>query len=113
MGTMAKGKYLRITPRKLRGVADLVRDRDVSDAFSILSVTKKRGCLFVEKVLKSAVANAQNNLDNPVDIDKLYVKEIFVDDGPMRKQWLPRAMGRATIVKKRSSHLTVNLDERT
>jgi large subunit ribosomal protein L22 len=114
MNNVVKSKFLKITPRKLRGVINLVRGKNINKAIAILTVTKKRGCFFVERALKNAVANMQNNSkpEDKVDTDSLYIKEAFVDEGPSLKRWLPRAMGRATEVKKRMSHLTIKLEEK-
>ena len=110
METVAKARYLKISPVKLRSVADLVRGKNINKAFGTLAVTQKKGCLFVDRALKNAVNNIQNkDVDNSLDVDALYIKEIFVDEGPSLKRWMPRAMGRATKIKKRTSHLTVCL----
>jgi large subunit ribosomal protein L22 len=113
MKTIAKAKYLKISPQKLRSVADLIRGKNINNAFSILMVTKKKGCLFIKNLLKNAVNNIQqkDSMDN-LDIDKLYVEEIYVDGGPVAKRWMPRAMGRATKIRKRTSHLTLCLVEK-
>ncbi|MBU0650525.1 50S ribosomal protein L22 [bacterium] len=115
MEFIAKGRYLRVAPRKMQAVATLIRGKNINTAFNILAVTKKRSCYFIEQVLKSAVANSKDSgqhPDNKVDEDKLYVKEIYVGEGPSIKRWLPRAMGRATMVKKRMSHVTIKLEEK-
>lgn len=113
MEFVARSRYLRISPRKLRGVIDLVRGKNINTAFNILAVTKKRGCALAKQTLKSAVSNSERKLNvegkEHADIDKLYVKEIYVDQGPTQKRWLPRSMGRATKILKRSCHLTVKL----
>ena len=113
MEFVGKAKYLKITPRKLRCVIDLVRGKNVNKAFNVLTVTNKRGCSFVEEVLKNAVNSSQNikkeETQEHIDVDHLYIKEIYADEGPTQKRWLPRAMGRATEILKRTSHLTVKL----
>lgn len=107
---MAKAKNVRIAPRKVRVVADLIRGKDVQDALALLSFTPKRAAQVVGKVVKSAAANAENNLDlNP---DQLYVAQAYVDVGPTLKRWHPRQRGQAFEIKKRSSHVTVVVRER-
>lgn len=101
-------KYLRVTPRKLRLVADLVRGKNVNEAISLLKFTPKAGAKPALKAIQSAVANVVNRDDSrEVNPDTLFVRTIFVDEGPTLKRFLPRAMGRATPIRKRMSHLTV------
>ena len=102
-------KYVRIAPRKVRIVMDLIRGKDVDDAFAILKFTPKRGARLLEKVLKSAVANAENNFD--MDADKLYVSTCFVDQGPTLKRIHPRSRGQAFSILKHTSHITVMVAE--
>jgi large subunit ribosomal protein L22 len=102
-------RHARISPRKVRLVADIVRDKQVGEALGMLQFTKKRGAGIVRKVIESAVANASQSAG--VDADRLHVAAITVDEGPTLKRWLPRAMGRATRVRKRTSHITVFVDE--
>ncbi|MFC1888158.1 50S ribosomal protein L22 [Thermodesulfobacteriota bacterium] len=109
MQVNAKARFLRIAPRKVRLVIDMVRGKKVGDALSILQFTQKRGAKVVSKLLNSAVANAENQGD--IDIDTLYIKKIFVDQGPTLKRFKPRAMGRATMIQKKTSHISVILDE--
>ena len=109
MESKAVAKYVRIAPRKVRVVMDLIRGKNVAEAFAILKFTPKAGAEVVEKVLRSAVANAENNFD--IDVDKLYVKTAFADQGPTLKRFQPRARGRAMQILKRSSHITIILDE--
>jgi large subunit ribosomal protein L22 len=109
METKAIAKYIRISPQKARLVVDLVRGEKVEDARKILQFTRKYAAGIVSKVLKSAVANAKQNPN--IDESILYVKEIFVDQGPTLKRWRARAQGRAASIKKRMSHITVILDE--
>ena len=106
----AGGKYVRIAPRKVRVVMDLIRGKNVAEAFAILKFTPKAGADVVEKVLRSAVANAENNFD--MDVDKLYVKTAFVDQGPTLKRIHPRSRGQAFKILKRTSHVTVIVDEK-
>lgn len=110
MEAKAIAKTVRIAPRKVRLVVDLIRGKNVADAAAILRLTPKSSSVVVEKVLKSAAANAVNNLK--MDQSLLYVKEIFVDEGPTLKRYLPRAKGSGNRILKRTSHITVVLEER-
>lgn len=103
-------KYARITPRKARRVTDLIRGRSASDALISLRYMPYRGAVIIAKLLKSAMANAEQK-DRHADIDKLKIKTILVDQGPVMKRMEPRAMGRANIIRKRSSHITIILSE--
>ncbi len=109
MEAKAITKYLRISPRKLRLVVDAVRYKPVADAFAILQNLKKKGSEMVAKTLKSAAANAKVK---KMDENQLYVREIKADGGPSLKRYMPRSMGRADVILKRMSHLTVVLGER-
>lgn len=109
MEAKAVARYVRTSPQKARLVVDLIRGRRVEEAQKILTFTKKRAAKVVSKVLKSATANARQNPN--IDEKILYVKEIFVDQGPSLKRWRARAQGRAAAIKKRMSHVTVVLDE--
>lgn len=109
MEAKAQAKYIRISPQKARLVADLVRGKKVEEAKSILTFTRKKAAGIIGKVLKSAVANATQNPG--IDEDILFVKTIFVDQGPSLKRWRARAQGRVAPIKKRMSHITVILDE--
>ena len=102
-------RNVRVSPRKARLVADLVRGKGVSDAIDTLRMMNKKTAPMVSKLIKSAMANATNK--STVDIDRLVVSEIFVNDGPTLKRYLPRAQGRATPLRKRSSQITVKLKE--
>lgn len=104
-------RFVRVPPRKARLVIDLIRDRDVEEALAIMRFTPKRAARVVEKVLRSAVANAQHN-HGAREVGRLFVKRAVVDEGPRWKRWVPRAMGRATPIQKRTSHITIVLDER-
>jgi len=106
----AIAKYVRIAPRKVRIVMDLIRGKEVADAFAILKFTPKRGATLIEKVLKSAVANAENNFD--MDSDKLFISKCFVDGGPTIKRYHPRSRGQAFSILKRTSHITVVVSEK-
>ena len=103
MEAKAVAKYIRISPRKAAQVADLVRGKSVGEAYAILKFTPNKGAAIIEQVLKSAVANAEHNYN--MDVDKLYVSTIFVDQGPSLKRFKPRAMGRADgIMEKNQSY---------
>ena len=110
METRAVAKYIRITPRKVRIVLDLIRGKNVAEAFAILKFTPKAGADVVEKVLRSAVANAENNFD--MDADKLFVKTAYADQGPTLKRIHPRSRGQAFKILKRTTHVTIVVDEK-
>jgi large subunit ribosomal protein L22 len=105
----AKAKFVRTAPRKARMVTELVKGKGVGEALNILAFTKKAPAKIVAKLLKSAVANADQV--KSVDIDQLFIKRISVDQGPTMKRYRPRAMGRATMIRKRMSHITVVLED--
>ena len=110
MEARAFNRNLRITPQKMRLVVDMVRGKDVGEALALLDHLPKKGASIVSKTLRSVVANAENT--QSVDVDRLYIKTIAVDGGSVMKRFMPRAHGRATVVRKRTSHLTVVVDER-
>jgi len=110
MEARATSRFTRITAQKARLVVDMIRGKSVETALGILEYTPKRGARLVSKTLKSAVANAEHG--QRVDVDALYVKRAWVDEGPTAKRFTPRAHGRATPIFKRSSHITVIVDER-
>lgn len=110
MEAKAVAKYIRMSPQKVKLVVDLIRGRDVENARNILKFTRKYAAGIVEKTLNSAIANARQNPN--IDEDILYVKSVYVDQGPSLKRWRARAQGRAAAIKKRTSHITVVLDER-
>jgi len=110
MEVTAKARYIRVSPRKARLVTDLVRGKKVGEALSVLAFTHKAFAKTLTKLIHSAVANAQQN--KQMDVDTLMVKRISVDGGPTLKRFMPRAQGRATMIRKRTSHITVVLDER-
>jgi large subunit ribosomal protein L22 len=115
MKAHAIAKGVRMSPRKMRLVIDQIRGQDVNDAYSILQFSKKKASASIDKVLRSAVANATYKADEAgetLDVDSLYVSEAFVDEGRTLRRWRPRAYGRATPVLKRSSHVTVVVDTR-
>ena len=109
MEAKAITRYLRISPRKLRLVIDAVRSKRVAEAFAILQTLKKKGAHLVAKTLKSAQANANVK---KMDENRLYVRTIKADGGPTMKRYMPRSMGRADVILKRMSHLTIILGER-
>jgi len=109
MEIRAAVKFIRVSPRKIRLVMDQVRGRKVEEALNILSFAPQKGARILKKLINSAVANAEQNSD--VDVDLLYVKRIYADEGPTMKRWRPRAQGRATRINKRTSHLTIIVDE--
>ncbi len=105
----AIAKYIRMTPRKVRAVIDLIRGKSVNEALAILANTPRAATKPVMKVLKSAIANAENNMN--LSQDNLYVAEAYADQGPTLKRIRPRARGMAYMIRKRTSHITVVLDE--
>jgi large subunit ribosomal protein L22 len=109
METKAQAKFIRIAPQKVQVLVPAVKGRKVEEAIALLRFLPRKGARILYRVLHSAVANAGQN---KVDIDTLYVKKIMVDKGPTMKRWMPRAMGRATPILKRTSHITVILEER-
>ncbi|HUS92119.1 MAG TPA: 50S ribosomal protein L22 [Phycisphaerae bacterium] len=104
MAWMAKHRYARISPQKVRLVIDLIRGREVQDALNVLKFTPNRAAGMIGKVLTSAVANAN---EAEADVDRLYVEEAYVDEGPTIKRWQPKDRGRAHPILKRTSHITV------
>lgn len=109
MEVKAVTRYVRIAPRKVRIVTELVKGKPAEEALTILKFLPKKAARLVSKTLQSAVANAEQNPN--IDVDTLYIKRIYVDGGPSMKRWRARAMGRATRILKRSSHITIILDE--
>ncbi len=110
MVAKAQARFIRIAPRKARLVMDLIRGQDVDNALSVLRFTPRKGAKIIEKVLNSAVANAQHNHD--MNKGELFVAQGFVDEGPVLKRFRPRAQGRASRIRKRTSHITLILEER-
>jgi large subunit ribosomal protein L22 len=104
-GTRAVLRYARVSPYKVRAVVDVIRGKPVGEATDLLRFLERDAAIMVEKVLRSAVANASNN--DHLDPEELYVSACYVDEGPTAKRWRPRARGRATRIRKRSSHITV------
>ena len=108
MQATAKATYIRIAPRKVQIVLDLIRGEDVEKAMAILKYTPKAACEVVSKLLKSAVANAENK---DMDTSRLVVSECYVNQGPTLKRIRPRAQGRAFRINKKTSHITLVLKE--
>jgi large subunit ribosomal protein L22 len=104
----AVARYVRIAPRKARLVADEIRGKSLPEAQALLRFTNKRAAQILGDVVGSAAANAEHNDD--ADTDELFVREILVNEGPTIKRYQPRAMGRATMIRKRTSHITVRLE---
>jgi len=111
MPYQAKHKFARIAPRKARLVLDLVRGRTVDDAIAMLHFSKKRAAVLVAKVIRSAVANANEQSAAPIR-NTLYVKEAWADPGPTMKRFQPKDRGKAYPIMKRTSHLVVTVDEK-
>jgi large subunit ribosomal protein L22 len=109
MEARAITKFIRVSPRKVRLVVDQIRGKGVEEALAILKFVPKRSAGIVAKTVRTAVANAENT--QSVDVDRLYIKQVKVDEGGMWKRFTPRAQGRATKIRKRLSHITVILDE--
>jgi large subunit ribosomal protein L22 len=109
MEAKAVARFVRISPRKVRLIMDEIRGRKVEEALRLLTYSPQKGATLLKKLIDSAVANASANAE--IDVDTLFIKRIFADEGPSWKRFQPRAMGRATRIKKRTSHLTVILDE--
>ncbi|NLZ27496.1 MAG: 50S ribosomal protein L22 [Firmicutes bacterium] len=109
MEAKAKANYIRIAPRKVREVIDLIRNKPVNEARAILSYNQRRAARTINKILNSAVANAENNFD--MNQHNLYVAEAYVDEGPIMKRVRPRARGRRHLIRKRTSHITMVLKE--
>ena len=108
METRAAAKYIRISPRKVRLVMDQLRGKKVEEALNLLNFAPQKSAYIVKKLLSSALANAEENSE--IDVDTLFIKSIYADEGPTLKRFRPRAMGRATRIRKRTSHLTVILE---
>jgi large subunit ribosomal protein L22 len=110
MEARAEARYIRVSPQKARLVVDLIRGRNAGEALNILRSTNKRIAPAVEKVLRSAIANAQNRTTD-VDVDKLVVLEAYVNEGPRTKRVRPAPMGRAYRYQRRSAHIAVTVAE--
>jgi len=110
MEAQAKLRNVRLSPRKARLVVDLVRGKGIQDAMNILQFSPQKTAPILSKLLKSAVANAEQK--GVSDVDTLFVKTVMVDQGPVLKRFMPRAQGRASRIRKPTSHITVVLDEK-
>ena len=110
MEIKAKAKYIHTSPKKIRLVLDLIRGMDTEAALKQLQFTNKKACGPISKLLNSAIANATNNFN--LDKSNLLIKEIRGDDGPTLKRWRPRAFGRATPIRKRTTHISIILAEK-
>lgn len=110
MEVKASLKYARVGAQKARLIADMIRNKDVNFALETLTFAKQKPAGIVKKLLKSAVANAGQK--SVVDVDRLYVKSIWVDAGPVMKRFVPKAQGRAAEIRKKTSHINLVLDER-
>ena len=111
---IARAKWLRIAPRKVRLVVDLIRGKKVSEARAILLYTVKRGAPIVSKVLESAVANAESAAAEKrerISTDDMIVSKVYVDEGPTQKKFRPQPRGRATRIRKRASHVTLAISD--
>ena len=111
MESTARLRYLRITPRKVRVVADLIRGKKVDQALAQLAFVEKRAAEPLAKLLRSAVANAEVASKNQVDVDRLWVTSLMVDQGPSLRRFMPRAMGRAFKVLKKTSHIALTISD--
>lgn len=109
MSVVAKLRYLRIAPRKVRLVADLIRGKKVSEALTLLEFLPKKASPVFIKLLKQAIANAKHNFQ--LDEPNLYISKILVDEGPKLKRWMPRARGQAYEIQKKTSHIALFLGE--
>jgi large subunit ribosomal protein L22 len=107
---IARARYVRATPMKVRRVVDLIRGRSAEDALNVLRFAPQAASEPVAKVVASAVANAENNLD--LDPETLWISQVYVDEGPQLKRFRPRAQGRAYRIRKRTSHITVEVESR-
>ncbi len=107
----AEARYLHVSPQKARLVIDMIRGRQAGDAIHILSAVNKRIAPAVEKVLRSAIANAENKSED-IDVDRLFVNEAYVNEGPRQKRIRPAPMGRAYRYQRRTAHIVVKLGER-
>ena len=108
----AIARYVRISSRKVKIVIDLIRGKKVDEALAILMYTPKSAAPVVEKLLNSAIANAENNPSNPMNRDSLYVAEVYANQGPTLKRYWARSHGRADMIKKHTSHITIVLDQK-
>ena len=115
MEARAISRFVRQSPRKMRLVADLIRGKSVGEAYALLQYSKKRAAEQIDKTLRSAVANARNKADEAgamVDVDELYVKEAYINEGPRLKRWRAAAMGRAAPIEHPTSHVVIVVDSK-
>ncbi len=110
MDIKARIRFLRVAPRKVRLVADLIRGKGVEEALHVLQLTKRRASLPLAKLLRSAISNADQK--EGINVDALFVKSITIDQGPIYKRYLPRARGHATSIQKKTSHVNLVLSEK-
>ncbi|MEA3361041.1 MAG: 50S ribosomal protein L22 [Thermodesulfobacteriota bacterium] len=110
MEAKAIAKYIRISPRKVRLLMRELKGKKAEDALNSLTFAPQKGAPILRKLIKSAVSNASNKSN--IDVDNLFIKQIYANEGPTLKRFRPRAMGRATRIRSRTSHLTVILDEK-
>jgi large subunit ribosomal protein L22 len=110
MQATAHARHVRLAPRKVQLVLDLIRGKQVGDAIAILRHTPKSSSPVLEKLLNSAIANAENNFS--LDPNKLYISQAYANQGPTMKRFRPRAMGRASSIHKRTSHITIVVSEK-
>jgi len=110
MKAKAIAKFIRISPRKMKPVCDLVRGKDAKDAVAILKFTPRKSARVLLGVLNSAIANAENNSE--LDVENLYVQEVYANQGPTMKRWKAGSMGRANPILKRTSHIGVVVSEK-
>jgi large subunit ribosomal protein L22 len=104
-------RHLRMAPRKLRAIADLVRGKNAGEAINLLKFTPKAAALPLRKLIQSAVANAQDLSKGNVDVDRLVISSLTVDQGPTGRRFMPRAMGRATRINKKTAHVKVTVSD--
>ncbi len=109
MEVKAKARMIRISPRKVRLVGDAIKKRNVNEAMGMLLFMPQKASFILKKLLDSAIANARQK--KYIDVDNLYVKNVVVDEAMAMKRFIPRAMGRGTKIRKRTSHITLVLDE--
>ena len=111
MISKATGRFIRMSPQKARLVVDLIRGKNVNEALMTLKFTNKRATREIEKVVKSAVANATQKSET-IDVDNLFVEQCFINEGPRLKRMRPAPMGRAYRIQRRTAHITIKLGER-
>jgi len=110
MEVKAVARFVRLSPRKARLIMDQIRGKQVEEAVNLLSFAPQKSAFMIKKLVNSAVSNAEQNTE--LDVDKLYIKRVFADQGPSLKRFRARALGRASRIRKRTSHLTVVLEEK-